>query len=50
MISTTLREDNHVEYIGLSTDQKPITNVRNGSTFIEMDTSSIYLFDESSKT
>lgn len=32
-------------YFGLSTDEKPITVV-NGSCFIEMDTSTMYFFDE----
>lgn len=32
-------------YYGLSTDEKPIEGVANGSCFIEMDTSNIYFFD-----
>lgn len=32
----------------LSTDAKP-TNVANGSSLIEMDTGTVYLFDENSK-
>ena len=35
-------------YYGLSTDEKPITAV-NGSCFIEMDTSTMYFFDEEAK-
>ena len=35
-------------YFGLSTDEKPITAV-NGSCFIEMDTSTMYFFDEEAK-
>ena len=31
--------------VGLSTDQKPVDNIPNGSMFIEMDTSKIYFFD-----
>lgn len=34
------------EYVGLSTDEKPVENVRNGSTFFEVDTSTNYAFDE----
>ena len=34
---------------GLSTDTKP-TNVRNGSIFVEIDTSKIYFFDGSSSS
>lgn len=39
-----------VELRGLSTDQKPTEinekGVQNGSTFIEIDTGKVYLFDE----
>lgn len=31
---------------GLSTDKKPVKNVGNGSTFIEMDTSKVFIFDK----
>lgn len=34
------------EFVGLSTDTKPVDNVRNGSTFVEMDTQKFYVFDE----
>lgn len=33
------------EYIGLSTDTKPVTGVYNGSIFYEMDTGDTYYFD-----
>lgn len=33
------------EYAGLKDDTKPTAGVRNGSSFIEMDTGKIYLFD-----
>lgn len=33
------------EYTGLSTDSKPTTGVFNGSTFVEMDTSKIFVFN-----
>ena len=33
-------------YCGLSTDNKPTTYVTNGSTFLEMDTSKVYVFDK----
>ena len=34
------------EYAGLSKDSKPTAGVRNGSSFIEMDTGKVYLFNE----
>jgi len=30
---------------GLSTDTKPVINIGNGSTFIELDTSKVWLYD-----
>ena len=33
-------------FAGLSTDTKPTTKVENGSTFIEMDTGDLYIFDK----
>ena len=38
-----------VELVGLSTDAKP-TDKANGSSFIEMDTSKLYFFDDASNT
>lgn len=35
---------NVTSLVGLSTDTKP-TGVSNGSTFLEMDTSNVYIFD-----
>lgn len=32
-------------FIGLSTDEKPVADVANGSIFIEIDTSTLYFFD-----
>lgn len=46
---------NHVELMGLSTDTKPTGTVTgttgacpigNGSVFLEMDTSDVYIYDE----
>jgi len=34
------------EYCGLSTDTKPTTGVKNGSTLLEMDTKKVFIFDE----
>lgn len=34
------------DYRGLSSDTKPTTNVPNGSTFIEMNTGNVFMFDE----
>lgn len=33
------------ELRGLSTDEKPTTGIDNGSTFIEIDTGKIYMYD-----
>ncbi len=33
------------DYRGLSTDTKPVENVQNGSTFLEMDTGDVYIFN-----
>lgn len=38
------------EYSGLSTDTKPTEGVATGSTFLEVDTSKVYFFDEVSAT
>lgn len=38
-----------VDCRGLSTDEKPL-GVPNGSTFFEMDSGKVYMFDEESKT
>ena len=43
------------EYTGLSTDTKPVYDaelrkIPNGSTFFEMDTGDVYLFDFDTKT
>ena len=37
------------EFRGLSTDEKPVENVGNGSIFIEMDTGKVFMFDEQNK-
>ena len=37
------------EFRGLSTDEKPTKRVGNGSTFIEIDTGKIFMFDEKNK-
>lgn len=36
----------YVEGTCLSTDEKPVDNIGNGSVLLEMDTSKVYLFDE----
>lgn len=54
----TVTKDPHngpMELMGLSTDTKPTTDVggrpiRNGSTFIEMDTRHVYFFDASTSS
>lgn len=35
---------------GLSTDEKPINKVPNGSTYTEINTGTVYMFDEENKT
>ena len=37
-------------YYCLSTDTKPTTGVENGDKLIEMDTGTLYLYDEANKT
>ena len=39
-----------VEYRGLSTDTKPTADVINGSSFIEIDTGKVFLFDAAGET
>lgn len=34
-------------YHGLSTDEKPVDNVPHGSRFVEMDSGSVFMFNES---
>ena len=34
---------------GLSTDTKPTTDIPNGSSFLEMDTSNVYMWDDENK-
>ena len=40
----------YIEAAGLSTDAKPETDIVTGSSFIEVDTGNVYLFDEASET
>lgn len=40
----------YVEGTCLSTDEKPVDNIGNGSVLLEMDTSKVYLFDEENST
>lgn len=42
-------EDRGAELKGLSTDVKPIDDIPNGSSFYEMDTKKVFLFDEQNK-
>lgn len=37
----------YIEAFGLSTDSKPTTGLITGSTFVEVDTAKVYLFNES---
>ena len=38
----------YIEAFGLSTDSKPTSGIITGSTFVEVDTAKVYLFNESS--
>lgn len=50
MVTSTERNQGHVEFIGLSTDTKPVDYVGNGSAFLEMDTGDLYFFNGEDKT
>lgn len=43
---TLSNPDAGLDYRGLSSDTKPTTNVPNGSTFIEMNTGNVFMFDK----
>ena len=42
---TLQRSDLVNEYVGRSNDEKPTSGVPNGSTFIEMDTQTLWYYD-----
>lgn len=42
-------EDRGAELKGLSTDKKPIQDIPNGSSFYEIDTGNVFMFDEQNK-
>ena len=44
-ISNIMNGEREIELRGLSTDDKP-TTVENGTTFIEIDTGKVYIFDK----
>ena len=48
MITTT--NEKTYEFRGLSTDEKPVEKIGNGSVFIEIDTGKVFIFDEQNKT
>lgn len=39
-------EKRYMEIAGLSTDTKPTTNMATGSIFVEVDTGTVFFFDE----
>ena len=47
MITTT--NEKTYEFRGLSTDEKPVESVGNGSIFIEIDTGKVFLYDAENK-
>ena len=49
MVTKVSAFEQPMEIYGKSTDSKP-TDVLNGSIFVEMDTSSIYVFDGATST
>ena len=50
MITITSRVGiKRVDITGLSTDEKPIDGIYNTSTFYEMDTHKVFMFDEENK-
>ena len=52
---TTITNDNCFEFRGLSTDTKPIkvtkggTIIGNGSIFLEMDTTKVFMYNEAAE-
>ena len=42
---SAVKENQELEYRGLSTDEKPTENLENGTIFIEIDTGKMYMFD-----
>ncbi len=50
MVSYTVNGGTNIrDYRGLSSDEKP-TDAPNGSSFYEMDTGDVYMFDKNSDT
>lgn len=49
IIEKKLQNDdvNYYEFSGLSTDTKPTQNIATGSVFLEVDTGSVFFYDES---
>ena len=47
-LATGAKKDDrqYVECAGLSTDEKPVDGLMTGSTFLEVDTGDVFLFDE----
>ena len=45
----TVTNEKTYEFRGLSTDEKPIEKIGNGSVFIEIDTGKVFMFDEQNK-
>lgn len=41
-------DKHYIEAVGLSTDSKPTADVLTGSTFVEINTGDVYMFDEDS--
>lgn len=43
-MEVTFTQNNRVEIIGLSTEEKPTENIINGSTYKEVDTTKLFIF------
>ena len=49
-VSQILDRGGYAEYAGLSTDQKPTEGVATGSTFLEVNTGDVYVYDSAGQT
>lgn len=49
-VAITMQNGGYAEYAGLSTDQKPTEGVATGSTFLEVNTGDVYVYDSAGQT
>ena len=50
MVKITCAKNDYFEFAGLSTDTKPTSGVGTGSIFVEVDTGTVFFFDEDGGT